>query len=121
MGKYYESKSFKKLQDTWYKKLKKKSKGQEGFVDQEDSKENLKQYDRRTIAFENRERICEFFLKVDSYLTTKPNIPTKHIYALELWSKGTRVSGPKGIANKVKLSRRQVFYILKKYRDIINK
>lgn len=71
------------MKKKWYQRL-----AQEGFVDIENEKEQLKQYDRRTIAFENRDEIREFFMNLDSYLTHHPEIPSLHQKVLTLYSEG---------------------------------
>jgi len=99
----------------WYKKLEKS-----GFEDIEDKSGNLKQYDRRTIAFDNREKIQAFFLKLDSYLTNTKDIPPKHRKVLELYSAGVHVKGKHGIAKRTRVPVRTINSWLKKYKEIIN-
>ncbi len=112
--KFYETSAFKKINKEWRKRLK-----NDGFQDIEDASENLEQYDRRTIAFENRDRILEFFLKLDHYLTNTKGIPKKHRQILELYSAGTYIKGPNGIIEQTGLSDKQVRNIIKKYKTII--
>lgn len=114
MGKFWESKDFKALNAEWQTKLQ-----DAGFQDHEDKKERLKQYDRRTIAFENRERIKEFFLELDSYITNTPDIPLEHKYILELFSCGVHVQGEQGIAKRANRSRDWVHKVISHYKKLL--
>lgn len=111
----YDDPKFKKLQKEWASKLK-----ESGFDDLEDSKENLKpDGDRRTVAFENRDAIRDYYRKVDSYLTNTKNIPKKHRKVLELYSEGTPIEGDNGIAVQTGLHYQGVHFVIKKYQKII--
>lgn len=55
--------AFLKLQSEWYQKLR-----ESGFQDIEKSDGYLKSYDRRTIAFENRDRIMKFHTDLEHIL-----------------------------------------------------
>lgn len=92
---------------------------QSGFKDHEDNKERLKQYDRRTIAFDNRERIKEFFLDLDAYLTNTPDLPLEHVYILELFSRGMRVKGPGGIVEQTGKPSSSIRKIIAHYKKIV--
>lgn len=74
------------LKVEWEAKLK-----ASGFEDIEKSTGALKTYDRRTLAWENRELILEFFLKLDQYLTKNGNIDQLDRQTLELYSAGKRI------------------------------
>jgi hypothetical protein len=52
-----------KLKQQWYQRLK-----DEGFIDIEMPDGSLKTYDRRTVAFDFRQQIMEFFLDLDQYI-----------------------------------------------------
>lgn len=75
------------IQKEWYAKLAK-----EGFNDIEDKKGNLKQYDRRTIAFDNREAIFDFFTKLDHLLEHRKDIPQEDRDILHLYSQGIQLN-----------------------------
>lgn len=100
-----------RIQAEWYEKL-----ADEGFVDIEDKKGNLKQYDRRTIAFENREIICEFFVRLDHYLTQNPNIPEPEKSILILYSEGLYATQ---IQRKLKVDQWSVKRVIRNYKQII--
>lgn len=110
MPKFFENKRFKALNSKWRAKLKKR-----GFIDHEDEKENLYDHDRRTVLFDNRERILNFFLRLDSYLHTA-EIPPLHRQILELYSNGIYLID---ISKKVGLSYRHSKRIIKKYKDLL--
>lgn len=112
--KYWETPEFKKLNKEWREKLE-----SAGFDDQEDEKENLKQKDERTIAFQNRDKIQNFYLKLDSYLTHNTEIPERDRKILELYSQGVKVKGKGGIVEQVGLSRDPVYQVIWKYKKIL--
>lgn len=109
--KFFETKGFKALNSKWRAKLKKR-----GFEDHEDEKENLYDHDRRTVLFDNRERVLNFHLKLSSYLH-RATIPRMHRKLLELYNEGKYV---KHIAEKLGISRKHCTMILKKYRELVN-
>jgi hypothetical protein len=104
-----------KFQASWYEEAEKGS----DYSDIEDPKENLEQYDRRTIAFDNRDRIQEFFLRLDAYLTNTPDIKPKHRKVLELYSKGLKVKGKGGISKRTRTPWRTIFSWLRRYKDML--
>lgn len=63
MSKPFNTEKFKKLNESWQTKLK-----ENGFEDIEDSKGRLKQYDRRTQAWENRDSVEEYYNLLGDYL-----------------------------------------------------
>jgi len=69
MTKFYATKSFKTQNDEWRAKLK-----ESGFEDIECSRGHLKQHDRRTIAFQNRDTIAAFFSRLGEYLNEKKEV-----------------------------------------------
>lgn len=95
----------------WAKRLK-----ESGFEDIEDKKGRLKSYDRRTINFDNRDMIRDFYLALDAFLAIAQELSPKHRRILELYSCGIH---SKVIAEKVDLGRTQVWAILKKYKKQI--
>jgi len=101
---------FKTLRSQWYDRLK-----QEGFVDVESSRGNLKQYDRRVIKFEDRDQIAQFFNFILQYIQENDlNEEDKRI--LEMHALGhyhTEISKQTGIQLwKVKM-------IIKNYKTLI--
>jgi hypothetical protein len=101
------------LQAKWYLKLK-----EEGFIDIEDSKGNLKQHNIRTIAYQNRDVIQEFFTDLGHYLETHWDIPDLHRKILELYCRGMHI---KIIGEKVNRTSRTVYDILEIYKRKIFK
>lgn len=85
MPKFYQTKQFKKLEAEWKQRLKK-----DGFDDHEDDRGNLRTYDRRTIAFDNRERRETYFTNVGKYLEEHPDLPVKQKRILQLYAKGVK-------------------------------
>jgi hypothetical protein len=104
-------KDFLQLRDEWYEKL-----SQEGFNDIEDKKGNLKQYDRRTIAFENRDIIETFYRRLDHYLTDHPEIPEAESQILQLYTEGTYLTQ---IKMELNVNIQSIKKVIKKYRNII--
>ena len=103
--------SLKLLQAEWYAKLK-----EAGFKDIEDARGNLRTYDRRTIAFENREQIEEFFRRLDAYLEDHPDLPAIHRHILTRYSQGCFI---KSIAQECGRHRWTVMDIIKRYKKVI--
>lgn len=103
--------SFIDLKHLWYKKLK-----ESGFKDVEDHKENLKQYDRRTINFENRHAIHEFFRKLDHYLTDHPEVSESERLVLIMYSEGCYLIN---IARHLKIDLKFVKKVIEKYKKIV--
>lgn len=96
-----------KLKQMWYQRLK-----DEGFQDIECNDGSLKTYDRRTIAFDNRNAIMEFFLELDHYLAvTKLNDLDSQI--LNLYSQGMFITD---IAYALGYSRQWITKIVKKHK-----
>ncbi len=99
------------LRDTWTKKL-----AESGFQDIEDKKGNLKQPDRRSIAFDNRDLIRDFFIRLDHFLTENKDIPILHWQVLTLYSEGLYI--PK-ICNLVGKGRTFVCKVILYYRNLL--
>lgn len=99
------------LKQQWYKKL-----SDEGFEDIEYSSGLLKQGDRRSMAFENREMISEFFTALDHYLTDHPEIPEKDREILSLYSQGLYATQ---IQKKLRINQWSVKKVIKRYKEII--
>jgi DNA-binding CsgD family transcriptional regulator len=96
------------LQDEWYAKLE-----ESGFRDIEDARGNLKQYDRRTIAFDNRDGILSFFRQLDHFLTAHPDVPDQERQILELYSEGKYRTQ---ICQILRLDDWSVLKVIRKYR-----
>ncbi len=111
MRKFFQTPEFKKLNEDWRRKLAKS-----GFEDQEDSKENLQEYDRRTIAFDNAEKIEQFFRKLDAYLSDNPNLPRAHRKILQLYSNGEKAIH---IGKKLRVTDRWVRKVVSAYKKKI--
>ncbi len=109
--KFFQTREFKKLNEEWRKKLAKS-----GFEDQEDSKENLQEYDRRSIAFENRDSIEQFFSKLGHFINNTPNLPASHRRVLLPYLEGKRAVD---IGKQLKVSRRWVHRVLNRYKKKI--
>ncbi len=112
----YNTKEFKQLREHWYKKL-----ADEGFDDLERSSQTgrysdiLKTPDKRTVAWQNQLVIRDFYLALDTYLTTA-EIPERDRRILELWSEGTYLID---IARQSNLSYKTIKNIIAKYKAII--
>ncbi len=102
----------KTIQEEWYEKL-----TQAGFKDIEDKKGNLKTYDRRTIAFDNRAAICEFFTQLTHYLTNHPEIEEPEKSILILYSEGFYVTQ---IQKALRIDQWSVKRVIKRYKTLIN-
>ena len=99
-----------KLKAKWYHRLKTK-----GFIDIEDNRGNLKSYDRRTQAFDNRERILSFFLELTNYIAeTQLSRAEKQI--LESYAKGYKI---KDIATVSGHTRQWVHRVIKHHKIIM--
>lgn len=96
------------LQQLWQQKLK-----DSGFEDIEDSKGRLKQYDRRTQAFDNRDMVLEFYSRLDEFLNTCQTLDATHRRILELYSDGVHNTV---IQTQIGLSRARIQQILRMYR-----
>lgn len=111
MPKYYQTKEFRDLNTEWRKKLE-----LDEFPDIEDENENLKKQDLRTQSYDNRDKIHDFFRKLDSYLSSTKGIPRMHKMALNRYSKGKSFSA---IATDMGISKSYVGQIIKKYKEKI--
>lgn len=105
------SKDFKRLRDEWTKKL-----AESGFSDLEDKKGNLKQYDIRTISFQNRDEICAFFLTLDHLMFHYPEMPQDEKAVLALWTQGIYATE---IARRLSFGRTKVKLIIGRYKHLI--
>lgn len=97
--KFYQTPEFRKLDKQWKNKLKRS-----GFVDLEGTKEGLKKQNRRTIAWENREELSNFFSDVASYLYNYRELSRRDQRIVQLWLEGSHIKGKGGIAEKTGLS-----------------
>lgn len=105
-------KSFKALKAHWDAKLKK-----DGFVDIEDAHGRLKQHNTRTIAFDFRDDIRDYFIALDHYITAhESTIPALELRILRLHSAGVhRIQ----IQKAVGIGETKVKKILRHYREIV--
>lgn len=99
-----------KLKRIWYQKLK-----DSGFEDIETISGVLKTYDRRTIAFENREVILAFHLDLVTYLN-EATLSDRERKVLELFSDGKYLCE---IANDCSITRQWVSKIINKHKTIL--
>lgn len=83
-----------------------------GFVDIEDRNGNLKQYDRRAAAFQDREQVLDYFLKLDAYLQSDAKIKARDRAVLSLYTEGISIVA---IAKKLKKHKRTIFYTIKRH------
>lgn len=81
-----------------------------GFVDIEDRNGNLKQYDRRAAAFQDREQVLDYFLKLDAYLETNQNIKPRDRKILTLYTNGAWI---KDIVKQIKVDHKTVYTTIK--------
>lgn len=107
---WYQDPKFKRLQQTWYQKLKKS-----GFEDLEDKNENLKSPDIRTQNYEDREQLLQFHSVIDKIILEYP-LPKLHKQVLELYSNGERLTT---IAIKVKRSYPRIKQIVYLYKSAV--
>ena len=75
-----------------------------------------KEYDRRTIGFENRDPIRDFFLRLDHLMTHYPEMPKFERKVMELYSQGIEVID---IIKRVRASRATVFMCIKRYKNLV--
>ena len=101
----------KDLKAQWALNLKKS-----GFTDIEDHNERLKQYDRRTISFENRDRILAFFLTLDKLMTNYKDMPAFERRIMSFYSNGMRTNE---IVIKLRFSRTYVQSVLRRYTGLV--
>jgi len=78
------SDEFKKLRKEWNRRLK-----ESGFDDIENEKGQLNQYNRRTIAFDNRDALFDFYTRLDHFIESTRVFPKYHRKILTLYSKGS--------------------------------
>lgn len=105
-NKQLKKQNYKEIAKEWNKKLAEEGMPEEPLV-----------HNTRTIAWENQDKIRDFFLKLDTYLTNTQGIKLKYRRILELWSEGK--ASITDIANEVELTERQVFKVIKKYKALI--
>jgi Mor family transcriptional regulator len=103
-------KDFLAIQKEWAKRLR-----ESGFNDIEDFKGRLKSPDKRTIAFQNQERIREFHIQLADYLATFA-VPELHKQILEMYTQGEYAVR---IAKKLNYSERWIRKIIKRYQKEI--
>lgn len=105
--KFYQTPHFRALEKEWKKKLE-----QEGFRDQEDGHENLRNHDTRTIAFQNREAISSFYTALGHFLSQE-RLPRRDRRILELYRQGEWI---KSICERVQASDSTVRNTIRHYR-----
>lgn len=105
-------KSFKALKAEWDAKLIK-----DGFIDIEDAHGRLKSHDTRTVSFDFRDDIRDYFIALDHYITDhETELPATHMRILKLYSAGIhRVK----IQELTGFGQTKVKKILRHYREII--
>lgn len=105
-------KSFRALKAEWYQKLE-----DDGFRDIENGQGSLKSHNTRTVSFDFRDDIRDYFIALDHYITeNEDHIPDSHVRVLKLHSAGIhRVK----IQEIVKFGETKVKKILRHYREII--
>lgn len=101
----------KSVKEQWTRELEK-----DGFKDIEDRHGRIRTYDRRTIAFDNRERLLHFFLQLDQLLTLFKGMPTKERKVMKAYSEGLEI---KEIVKKAKLPERTIYRIISRYRSLV--
>lgn len=109
----FRAKDFKSLKAVWYRKLRKS-----GFKDAENGHGELETPTVRSIAWQNQDRIRDYFLCLDEYLGNHQNIPSKDRKVLELYTQGEYLVN---IAKKLKVSESWVQKTVRKYKDVILK
>lgn len=97
----------KRLQAEWYQKLK-----DLGFRDIEDGRGNLKQYDRRTVAWLAKEQVEEFYNRLGEYIHSHEGLSPMHEHILTRYAEGVHINK---IAKEIRRCRRTVWVILKQH------
>lgn len=117
MPKFYQTQKFKELEQRWREKLKK-----EGFEDleynQNRNHSRLRGKNKRTIAFQNRERIRTFYLLLEEVLR-KERLPKRDRKILELLVKGVPQVGKDSISSRLQLARSHIHRCVTYYRRMI--
>lgn len=103
----------KRLKVIWEQKLK-----DSGFTDIEGPNGEIKTYDRRTVSWDNRDGIRDFFIKLDHFLESSNSvgIPDIELRILKFYSAGVQL---KTISHEVQCSYAKVKMIISKYKDQI--
>jgi hypothetical protein len=109
--KFTKKQEFIQIQAEWDKKLKIL-----GFEDIEDRKGNLYKPDIRTQAYQNQDRIREFFLTLDHLMSVYPEMPPFERKVLELLSQGVRLNI---IVEQTHASDRHVRNVITRYKHLI--
>lgn len=107
----FNSKDFKALEREWMDRL-----AGSGFEDIETPKGQIKDGNRRTVAFDNRDRLRDFFLILDHFLTAYPDMPRHERRVMELHSTGAKL---RVIAHETRLTFINVRRIIRRYRGIV--
>lgn len=111
----FRTQEFLTLKEYWDLKLK-----ESGFEDIEKNGQ-LKQKNRSTIAFQNRDKIIAFFDKLLSYLNESTDIPDLDRKILSLYAEGIRIQGKNGIIQKVDRSDSFIRNTIRRYKILILK
>lgn len=120
MSKFYRSREFLELRNEWYEKLQELHKtGESDFVDIEAEQGHLSSQNRRTIAFDNRDAISEFYSALTRYIDERQDLAETERKILELYSKGMRTKGDSGIAQTIGVTPRWCFKIIRKHKRLI--
>lgn len=106
--KFYQTPEFKKIDADWAAALE-----DAGFVDLE----RVSEPDRRTLLWDNREIILDFFLCLDHLMTNYPEMPEFERRVMTLFSSGTRINE---IVRQTRASRKGIYNIIVRYKNLVN-
>lgn len=112
-SKFYRTKEFRRLNSEWRERLAK-----EGFVDQENEKEELKTHDRRTVRFDDREELRDYFMRLDHFLTNVHAFNRTHQRVLKDYSEG---KPGEEIAKAAQISKRSMWKIIAWYKRLLTR
>lgn len=102
---------FAKIKQEWDQVLTK-----HGFKDIEYSSGQLKNYDRRTVGFDNQQIVLNFFLRLDQFMNHYKAMPKQDRLVMSLYSEGRPIPE---IVQVSKVSRRKIFYIVERYKKLV--
>lgn len=107
----FRSPEFRLQYAEWSEKLK-----SSGFEDIETSRGNIKNPDIRTIAFQNQDKIRDFFLRLDQLLGVYDTMPKDERAVMELYTEGVFICE---IVEKTLFSYKKCQLIIKRYQGLI--
>lgn len=105
------SREFREIEREWSARLR-----DSGFDDIEGRGGALKSKDRRTIAFDNRDRIQSFFLMLDHFMHAYEAMPAFDRRVMELYSSGVKITE---IVKKLRAKRCNVRRCVARYKGIV--